>query len=316
MASPSTGRRGRGRVTCDLSGKGDTVHVLLVSNPNSGSADQVDPAAVLVERGCIVTDADVETAARWSNEERPNGGRLGVIERVVVAGGDGSVGCAAKLAHRLGIPLGVVPAGTANDFARAMELPTDQTQACILAATGDRYRTIDLGRIGDVPFVNVASFGMAPEAAEEATRFKGVLRALAYPVGAAIAAVRTRPIAVVATVDGVEVYDGRAWQVMLASTGAFGGWANTGKVRNGDGELDLVLVPADRGAPRLAVDAAALVRGELAEREGVFHARGRHVQLHLHGVDKMVVDGEVLDVPGHQIEGRVDGEPLRVVTGR
>lgn len=292
------------------------MHVLLISNAQSGSADACDPAAILVERGCVVTDADIETAARWADEERPNDGRLGVIERVIVSGGDGSVGCAARLAHRLGVPLGVVPAGTANDFARALGLPDEHEQACVLAATGEQFHPTDLGSIGGVPFVNIASFGIAPEAAEEATRFKGLLRALAYPIGAAIAAVRTRPITVTAIVDGEQAYSGRAWQVMLASTGAFGGWASTGTVRHGDGALDLVVVPADRGAPRLAVDAAALVRGALAERDGVHHARGRHIELHLGGVDKMVVDGEVLDVPGRRIEACVLGDPLQVVTGR
>ena len=44
-------------------------------------------------------------------------------ERIAVAGGDGTIGSVAELAGRLGVPLAVIPTGTANDFARAHELP-------------------------------------------------------------------------------------------------------------------------------------------------------------------------------------------------
>ena len=46
-------------------------------------------------------------------------------ERVAVAGGDGTVGAVAELAGRLGVPLAVIPTGTANDFVRANKLPED-----------------------------------------------------------------------------------------------------------------------------------------------------------------------------------------------
>src|SRR6476619_4115206 len=46
-------------------------------------------------------------------------------ERLVVAGGDGTIGAFAELAGWLAVPLAVVPTGTANDFARAHDLPED-----------------------------------------------------------------------------------------------------------------------------------------------------------------------------------------------
>lgn len=289
------------------------MHVLLVTNRRSGSAQLVDPAAVLVERGCVVTHADIEDALRWSRAEPP--ATLRGVERVIVAGGDGSIGCAAVLASRLGVPLGVVPAGTANDFARAMGLPEDLEQATVLAATGDELREIDLARVDGTPFVNVASLGIAPHAAEQAEQFKRGLRSLAYPLGAAIAAIRTRPVSLVARVDDELVWSGRAWQAMLASSGAFGGWATTGDVHHGDGKLDLVVVPAGRGTRRLAVDAAALVRGELTDREGVFHERGARIELVLRHARRMVVDGEVVRVDDRHVVATVDETPVRVVVG-
>src|SRR4051812_17465223 len=83
-------------------------------------------------------------------------------ERLVVAGGDGTIGPVADLAGRLDVPLGVVPGGTANDFARATGLPLDPVEAAVVAVTGSRLRRFELGRLGDGrPFVNVASAGLA-----------------------------------------------------------------------------------------------------------------------------------------------------------
>ena len=54
-----------------------------------------------------------------------------------MAGGDGTIGPAAELAGRLDVPLAVIPTGTANDFARANDLPTTRSRPPQLAATGD-----------------------------------------------------------------------------------------------------------------------------------------------------------------------------------
>ena len=117
-------------------------------------------------------------------------------ERVAVAGGDGTLGTAAALAGRLGVPLAVIPTGTANDYARASDLPHDPEDACALAATGSELRPMELGRLADGrPFVNVASAGLASAAARRAEPFKSFLGPLAYPVGALRAAATEQPLA-------------------------------------------------------------------------------------------------------------------------
>jgi diacylglycerol kinase family enzyme len=279
------------------------MRLLLVSNQGSGSAEDVDPAAQLRAHGCDVIEVDIADAAGWTGD----------VERVVVAGGDGSVGCAARIALANDVPLAVIPAGTANDFARAMELPTDPEGACELAARGARTRDVDLGDLDGTPFVNVASLGVAPKAAEQAQSLKSRLKALAYPIGALLGAARTKPISVTAEVDGEPAWSGDAWQVMVASSGAFGGWGDTGKVEHGDGQLDLVVVPAGRGTHRLAVDAASLVRGELAQRDGVHHSRGSRIELVLRHTQQVVVDGELLDLDDRRLVATVAPGPLRVV---
>src|SRR3954453_15951360 len=75
-------------------------------------------------------------------------------DRIAVAGGDGTIGDCAELAGRLGVPLAVVPLGTANGFARSAELPLEGEAARGLAARGEALRPLELGRLADGrPFV-------------------------------------------------------------------------------------------------------------------------------------------------------------------
>src|SRR4051794_37564976 len=84
------------------------------------------------------------------------------VDRIIVAGGDGSIGPVAELAGRRGVPLGVIPTGTANDFARANGIPLDLEAATRLAVEGDTVRALELGHLATGrAFVNVASAGLA-----------------------------------------------------------------------------------------------------------------------------------------------------------
>ena len=64
--------------------------------------------------------------------------------RLAVAGGDGSLGSVAAPAARAGLPFSVIPTGTANDFARALEIPLDTGDAVRLAVEGTETRRVDI----------------------------------------------------------------------------------------------------------------------------------------------------------------------------
>ncbi|HEY7349737.1 MAG TPA: diacylglycerol kinase family protein [Ktedonobacterales bacterium] len=66
-------------------------------------------------------------------------------ELVIAAGGDGTVGAAATHLAHSELPLGILPLGTSNDFARSLRLPLELAEACQIIATG-RVRHVDLGR--------------------------------------------------------------------------------------------------------------------------------------------------------------------------
>ena len=97
------------------------------------------------------------------------------------------------------------------------------------------------------PFVNVASAGLAPVAADEAGSMKRVLGPLAYSVGAVRAGLRARPLHCSARCEDAEAFSGAAWQLTVACSGAFGGGASL-DADPADGALDLAVIEA---GPRL-----------------------------------------------------------------
>jgi diacylglycerol kinase (ATP) len=128
------------------------------------------------------------------------------VSAVVIGGGDGTLNVAVDALVETGLPLGILPLGTANDLARTLQLPTSLPEACAVIAQGHRRR-IDLGRVNGKYFFNVASCGLSIKITQELSgRLKKRWGGLAY----AIAAIRTlattrRFTAVIQVDDGAEI---------------------------------------------------------------------------------------------------------------
>jgi diacylglycerol kinase family enzyme len=283
-----------------------TVHLGLLANTRSGAADRVaDVERLLREAGAQTTSIDFK---RTCDDPEAVARELEGLDRLVAAGGDGTLGPGSMLALRAGLPLAVVPIGTANSFARWLELPLELEGAVALAARPDATtRTAEVATADGRPFVNVAATGLSVLAAHRARPFKRHLGALAYAVGAARAAATGRPLRTKVLCDGEQVWEGEAWQVLVAATGAFGGDSSTGGVRTDDERLDVAIVPA---GPRraLVLRALAMRRGRLVHQDEVHHERGRVVELITDGDPSFNVDGEVLDLDTARfaVEGRID----------
>src|SRR4029450_8027864 len=78
-------------------------------------------------------------------------------------GGDGTVSCAASVMAGGEKPLGILPLGTLNHFARDIGLPTDLDAAAAAISAG-RWRDVDVGEVNGRVFVNNCSLGVYPEA--------------------------------------------------------------------------------------------------------------------------------------------------------
>jgi diacylglycerol kinase (ATP) len=124
------------------------------------------------------------------------------VEMVIIGGGDGTLNAAARGLIETGLPLGILPLGTANDLARTLGIPEDLEAAADLILAG-RTRRIDCGEVNGRPFFNVASIGLSAELAKALTSdVKRRFGRLGYAYAAAKVLARARPFH--ATIESAE----------------------------------------------------------------------------------------------------------------
>lgn len=166
--------------------------LLLLENPHSGGGSGWDGEAF-------------STAARdlgiGIRHEKPGSPELCTrllqtaddVDAVAVAGGDGTlsplIGC---LVERK-LPLLVLPAGTANDFARSLDMPEKVFELASLLREG-QVAEVDVGYANDRPFLNAASIGMTNTISRlQSKERKRKLGVLSYAVSAIEAGLTSRP---------------------------------------------------------------------------------------------------------------------------
>jgi diacylglycerol kinase family enzyme len=87
--------------------------------------------------------------------------RVGGADAIVIGGGDGSIRTAANALAGSDTPLGILPLGTRNHFARDVGLPLDLDAAAEVIARGV-VRTVDVAEVNDEVFINNSSIGVYP----------------------------------------------------------------------------------------------------------------------------------------------------------
>ena len=101
---------------------------------------------------------------------------------LVAAGGDGTIAAVAGTCHAAGVPLGIIPLGTFNYFARSHAIPQDVDGAVAILKAA-QTREISLAAINDQLFLNNASIGLYPailDLREDIYARYGRSRAMAY----------------------------------------------------------------------------------------------------------------------------------------
>jgi len=128
---------------------------------------------------------------------------------VVIGGGDGTISEIVDLFAHRPLVLGLLPLGTSNNFARTHEIPTDIDGALDVLAAG-KVVDVDLGRVGDDLFANVASIGLTVAVASKVSPLgKRYLGRGAYAITGLRALAAHQPF------TARVVADGRAWELAL-----------------------------------------------------------------------------------------------------
>ena len=218
-------------------------------------------------------------------------------EFLILGGGDGSVSSVVDFLANHDVVLGLLPLGTANDFARTLEIPEDIEAACQAIARG-KIVDVDLGLAGDNFYVNVASVGLSVEATRALSPWlKKSTGPLAYPLAAMRAFFRHEPFSARLTFpdgDNEPVEYERLLQVAVGN-GRFYGGGMVVAPESGIDDRTLDIYAIELGRRRSLIGVARYLRsGDFIEVEGVHHFRTSRVRLETDPDLPINIDGEVV----------------------
>jgi diacylglycerol kinase (ATP) len=201
-----------------------TREIALLVNPTSGKGRGERLAEPVAERlralGAsvdVVIGRDADDALTLLRDRVAAG-----LDAVVALGGDGLVNLALQVVAGTDVPLGVVPAGTGNDFARALGLPLGDPMDAVDYLAAGEARQVDLGRAAGRWFGGVLGSGFDSLVNERANRMTWPRGPMRYNV-AMIAELRTfRPLTYELVVDG-EPWRTDAMLVAVGNSASYGG---------------------------------------------------------------------------------------------
>ena len=171
------------------------IDVAVILNPASGSAGRDTTSERIVElfaaEGRAATVLAVGPGRALADQARAAveaGCRV-----AVAAGGDGTVNAVATALLGGDVPLGVLPMGTLNHFAKDLGLPLELAEAVHVAARGT-VRRVDVGQVNGRLFLNNSSIGVYPKVVELRRRWESTgLGKWVAALWASLVVLRRRP---------------------------------------------------------------------------------------------------------------------------
>jgi YegS/Rv2252/BmrU family lipid kinase len=155
------------------------VKVVALLNAGAGAVEHASNAILQTRLAADFAkhgvDAEIMIVARQNLSEAAKKAveraRAGEIDAVAAGGGDGSIGIVASALVGTSVPLGVLPLGTLNHFAKDVGVPLDLDEAVATIANGTR-RTIDVASVNDRTFINNSSIGIYPYLVSDRERLR------------------------------------------------------------------------------------------------------------------------------------------------
>ncbi len=241
----------------------------------------------------------------------------GEIDCIVAGGGDGTINEVFAAAYGAGVPagccLGVLPLGTANDFAHSMGIPVQDMTAALKLAASAPSQWIDVGVLNGKPFINLVSGGFGSRVTVETDpELKRRLGGLAY------ALTGIARFAELSANRGSIRAEAFAWEgrfVALAignGRQAGGGVPLCPDALADDGLLDLMILPELDRAARLDAFSDLIRNGASSIRAKLITARSSWIEYESADDLNVNLDGEPMLANRFRVECRQRVLPVRV----
>ena len=267
----------------------------IIYNPTSGREAIKKNLPDVLE---ILENAGYETSAHATTGEGDaiEAAKLAVERRydlVVAAGGDGTINEVVNgMAEQEYRPkLGIIPVGTTNDFARALQIPRDIVAAAEIIAKGDRI-PIDIGRMNEKYFINIGGGGSLTELTYDVpSKLKTVLGQLAYYLRGIEMLPSLKATNMTIEYDG-KLFEGEAMLFLVGLTNSIGGFEKLSPSSSiNDGMFTLLILTKTNLADFIRIASLAL-RGEHINDPKVIYTKANRIKVHSDEKVLLNLDGE------------------------
>ena len=299
-----------------LRGIAETQIAYLIFNPVAGQGNpntdlalikEVLEPQIMVDVTMTKPDLDPADQAREiiehirSKTEHDMGRSL-----IIASGGDGTVSAVAGAAMGTGIPLGVIPRGTANAFSVGLGIPTNLRAACETILAGNTH-VIDAARCNDIPMILLAGVGFEAGMVDGASReLKNELGNLAYVLSGVRQLAAAAPFTAILEIDGeVSTVTTNAITVANVAPATSVLAQGLGAVIPDDGLLDVTISTSTtrlQGINALASLMAAAAWGNPTQRDDITCLRTSRIKVTTDPPQKLVIDGEILEANPMEFE--------------
>lgn len=220
--------------------------VKFIYNPNSGNKNivhklddiiakyQLNGYTIVPHR--ISKDTTIEDGLKDINDN---------YNHILIAGGDGTIDRLVNYMKKndIDIPIGILPTGTANDFANVLNIPLD-IDLCIENIINSEPKYIDLGVINDDYFVNIASTGMFTDVSQRVdSNLKHSIGRISYIIKGVEDALHLRKFNVTIRSKELE-YDGDMYLILVLNGRTAGNISFAHNAMLDDGYLDVIIFKA------------------------------------------------------------------------
>lgn len=212
------------------------------------------------------------------------------IDLVVICGGDGTINFVinALKERNLDPEIGIIPVGTANDFAYALGIKSDITGAAQQIING-KVRRVDCGKVNDKYFVNVLSFGVLTTTSQQTSdKEKHIIGRLAYLRTGFVDLLNMHSIPLSIKCNGEE-HKFEAVMFLAFNGNSAGQFKLAPKASVDDGKFDILILDYDNKAKTFWNMVSYLINH--ASR-AVHHFRTDRVELNCHTDERTDIDGQ------------------------
>ncbi|MBJ6139006.1 diacylglycerol/lipid kinase family protein [Marinobacter litoralis] len=260
----------------------------LVDSPGSGDGTRNADFWLEHLQAQGITDVEVchlDEQDKWR-------GRVAKDDCLMAAGGDGTVNGVAKICLEADAILAVLPSGTANDFARNLNIPSEPEHIARLVAEAP-IQNVDVAVAGERMFLNVAHIGLGTLPAREAdSPTKKWLGQFSYVATLFRQIGEQRGFHAEIQTDK-SAMKGRWLSIAIASGAFFGGGHEIPEASADDGQLNIVAVKPRPLLQLLFAFLMVRLNGETPRRTStVVQVKSPVCQVHTHSTKPVTVDGD------------------------